>query len=129
MSAYPAFPTQPYPAVPYLTAVPPAQGQYINNTVVPTVSGYCNYTPLTITNFPTENPVAIGSVLANATNFNPPGYLPCTGTAVLRTEFYDLFKVIGTYYGNGDGSTTFHLPTITNNYDQNIKYIIKYANN
>ena len=40
----------------------------------------------------------------------PDGWLFCDGTAVLRTAFADLFSIIGTTFGAGDGSTTFNLP-------------------
>ena len=40
----------------------------------------------------------------------PAGYLLCDGSAVSRTTYADLFDVIGTKYGSGDGSTTFNLP-------------------
>lgn len=39
----------------------------------------------------------------------PVGYLVC-GQAVSRTQYYQLFSIIGTTYGPGDGSTTFDLP-------------------
>ncbi|HEC26694.1 MAG TPA: tail fiber protein [Gammaproteobacteria bacterium] len=40
----------------------------------------------------------------------PTGYLLCDGTAVSRTTYSDLFTVIGTLFGVGDGSTTFNVP-------------------
>ena len=40
----------------------------------------------------------------------PPGYLECDGSAISRTTYANLFAVIGTTYGVGDGSTTFNLP-------------------
>ena len=40
----------------------------------------------------------------------PDGWLECNGAAVSRTTYADLFKVIGTKYGAGDGATTFNLP-------------------
>jgi microcystin-dependent protein len=40
----------------------------------------------------------------------PSGWLLCDGSAVSRTTYSDLFGVIGTTYGVGDGSTTFNLP-------------------
>lgn len=40
----------------------------------------------------------------------PAGYLACDGSAVSRTTYADLFAVISTIYGVGDGSTTFNLP-------------------
>lgn len=42
----------------------------------------------------------------------PEGWLLCDGSAVSRTAYSDLFKAIGTTYGEGDGSTTFNLPNI-----------------
>ncbi len=42
----------------------------------------------------------------------PDGWLLCDGSAVSRTTYSDLFALIGTAYGEGDGSTTFNLPNI-----------------
>lgn len=39
-----------------------------------------------------------------------PGWLLCNGAAVSRTTYKDLFAVIDTKFGAGDGSTTFNLP-------------------
>ena len=40
----------------------------------------------------------------------PTGWLLCNGSAVSRTDYAELFAVIGTNYGAGDGTTTFNLP-------------------
>ena len=40
----------------------------------------------------------------------PPGCLVCDGSAVGRTTYPELYAVIGTTYGEGDGETTFNLP-------------------
>lgn len=40
----------------------------------------------------------------------PGGWLLCDGAAVDRTEHAAIFAVIGTTYGDGDGSSTFNLP-------------------
>ena len=40
----------------------------------------------------------------------PTGWILCDGSAVSRTTYADLFAVIGTNFGAGDGSTTFNLP-------------------
>jgi len=56
----------------------------------------------------------LGTILpfpANGTN--PSGYLDCDGSAVSRTMYPDLFALIGTTYGAGDGSTTFNLPDLS----------------
>ena len=42
----------------------------------------------------------------------PAGYLLCDGAAVSRTTYADLFAVIASTYGNGDGSTTFNVPNL-----------------
>lgn len=42
----------------------------------------------------------------------PEGWLPCNGQNVSRTTYANLFAVIGTTYGSGDGSTTFTLPNL-----------------
>lgn len=52
----------------------------------------------------------IGSVITFAGSNAPVGYLMCDGSAVSREIYADLFAVIGTTYGVGDGSTTFNLP-------------------
>ena len=40
----------------------------------------------------------------------PTGWLLCDDSAVSRTTYADLFTVIGTTYGVGNGSTTFNVP-------------------
>ena len=55
----------------------------------------------------------IGSVTWYAGASTPENYLLCDGSAVSRTNYADLFAVIGTTYGTGDGSTTFNLPLLT----------------
>lgn len=44
----------------------------------------------------------------------PVGWLKCDGSAYSRTTYARLFNVIGTTYGNGDGSTTFNVPNLYN---------------
>lgn len=38
------------------------------------------------------------------------GWLKCDGTAVSRTAYAELFAIISTNFGSGDGTTTFNLP-------------------
>lgn len=40
----------------------------------------------------------------------PEGWLLCDGQAISRADYADLFAVIGTAFGSGDGSTTFNIP-------------------
>lgn len=62
--------------------------------------------------------VPTGSILPYGGSTAPTGWLLCSGGAVLRTTYADLFAVIGTAYGAGDGSTTFNLPNYTNRVPQ-----------
>ena len=52
----------------------------------------------------------VGTIMSYAGASIPSGYLLCDGSAISRTTFSDLFAEIGTTWGEGDGSTTFHLP-------------------
>ena len=42
----------------------------------------------------------------------PSGWLLCAGQTVSRSTYANLFAVVGTTYGAGDGSTTFALPDL-----------------
>ena len=56
--------------------------------------------------------VPVGSVFWYC-NQNPPvGFLTCDGSAISRTNYSQLFAVIGTNFGKGNGSTTFSLPDL-----------------
>ena len=54
-----------------------------------------------------DNPVAT-LIPSFATSMQ--GYLLCNGAKVSRTTYKSLFNLIGTQFGQGDGSTTFDLP-------------------
>lgn len=53
-----------------------------------------------------------GSIMFFTSGALPDGWLPANGAAVSRTIYAPLFKVIGTRFGAGDGSTTFNLPDL-----------------
>lgn len=55
---------------------------------------------------------AIGVIEDFAGATPPAGALLCYGQAISRTDYADLFRVIGTGHGVGDGSTTFNLPDL-----------------
>mgnify|MGYP000353820687 CR=1 FL=1 len=54
----------------------------------------------------------IGSVTAFAMPTPPEGWLVCDGSAVSRTDYADLYAVIGTVWGDGDQIATFNLPDL-----------------
>jgi microcystin-dependent protein len=55
----------------------------------------------------------VGSVIAwMGTGSVPSGFLEANGQVVSRSTYSDLFSVLGTSYGSGDGSTTFGLPDL-----------------
>ena len=52
----------------------------------------------------------IGAMLPYGNTTPPENWLICDGSEVSRTTYAELFNVIGTSYGSGDGTTTFNLP-------------------
>jgi microcystin-dependent protein len=62
--------------------------------------------------FPPEMLMPVGVVLPYVSSNAPNGWLNCQGQAVHRGDYPDLFAVIGTTYGAGNGSTTFNLPNL-----------------
>lgn len=58
------------------------------------------------------NASKIGDIEPFADDAVPTNYLECNGDAVSRATYSDLFAVIGTIWGDGDGSTTFNLPDL-----------------
>lgn len=56
--------------------------------------------------------VPTGMILPFLGTSVPEGYLLCNGSNVSRTTYANLFQVIGTKCGAGDGSTTFTLPNL-----------------
>lgn len=59
----------------------------------------------------TGDTLPIGAVIEYPSDKVPENWLLCDGRAISRTEYYELFAAIGTTWGEGDGSTTFNLPT------------------
>ena len=54
--------------------------------------------------------VPIGSGCDYFGTVAPENYMFADGSAISRTDYQELFAIIGTTYGEGDGSTTFNLP-------------------
>lgn len=54
----------------------------------------------------------VGALIPFAGTAAPAGWLLCNGGTVSRTTYAQLFSVIGTTYGSGDGKTTFNLPDL-----------------
>ena len=53
----------------------------------------------------------IGSMIPFGSQENiPSNWKICDGSAISRETYAELFNIIGTSYGSGDGSTTFNLP-------------------
>lgn len=62
---------------------------------------------------PTTPSVPVGTLMMYAAETAPVGYLLADGSAVSRVTYSDLFAVIGTTFGAGDGSSTFNLPNLS----------------
>jgi len=59
-----------------------------------------------------EEPIVIpiGQITPFGSTTIPAKWKRCDGSAISRATYADLFAIIGTNYGVGDGSTTFNLP-------------------
>lgn len=57
--------------------------------------------------------VPIGGYVPYAGAVEPTNFKFPNGQELSRTEYSELFEIIGTIYGEGDGSTTFNLPDLT----------------
>lgn len=56
--------------------------------------------------------VPTGAILPYGGATAPSNFLLCNGGAVSRTTYANLFAILSTSYGVGDGSTTFNLPNL-----------------
>jgi hypothetical protein len=54
----------------------------------------------------------VGTILPYGGASAPDGWLLCNGADISRTTYADLFAVIGTIYGAGNGSSTFNIPDL-----------------
>lgn len=59
--------------------------------------------------------VPVGTILPFAGASAPSSWIFCYGQAISRATYADLFAIIGTTYGSGDGSTTFNVPDMRGN--------------
>jgi len=60
--------------------------------------------------------IPVGTIVPYAGSTAPSGWLFADGSNVSRTTYADLYAVIGTTYGPGDGSETFTLPNTDNRF-------------
>ena len=60
--------------------------------------------------FPVNFPA--GTIIPFAGATAPEGWALCDGSTVSRTTYVALYSALGDAWGNGDGSTTFHLPDL-----------------
>jgi len=61
---------------------------------------------------PVQSITPTGAIMAFAYSLPESGWLLCDGRAVSRSTYAALFGAIATYYGTGDGSTTFNIPDL-----------------
>ena len=55
-------------------------------------------------------------VVNNISDNLPPGWKLCDGSTLSRTDYSELYAIIGTTYDNGNGSSTFNLPNFNTHY-------------
>ena len=69
---------------------------------------------------PSGDTLPIGAITQFSGSVAPTNWLICNGQAISRTTYSELFSVIGTTYGEGDGSTTFNVPDFSSRVPQGI---------
>ena len=108
---YPSIPMEPlYELPPLPTPAEPAEACIVH---------------LSMGTYPPCQTPPTGTILINNTGLTPSGYLPCDGSTVSRATYSALFHVIGEYYGEGNNTTTFHLPQLSNTAQPTVGYLIK----
>lgn len=60
----------------------------------------------------TNDNTPVGTIIWSTNAVIPVGYLLCNGSLISRTDYKELFDVIGETFGSGDGATTFALPNL-----------------
>ena len=80
-----------------------------NATTYPSSQAVANESSRIINIMSTVVPTG-GMLLWHSNVAIPSGFLVCNGQAISRSTYANLFSVIGTSYGAGDGSTTFNVP-------------------
>jgi len=80
--------------------------------------------PIEVAEYFPEEYVVVGGIRSH--DIIPDGFLRCDGATISRELYAALFDVIGTYYGEGDGYTTFQLPHLQTECLPDCIYIIKY---
>ena len=89
-----------------LACVPSAAAIFVRKTWGTRLRVFTAPTPAT------SSPSCAGQLCISCADKAPEGWLPCNGSMVSRQDFHQLFAVIGTTFGSGDGRSTFHLPDL-----------------
>lgn len=100
----------------------PNQDKIGGNDFDPSILNYQFYISNPNSRIDTKGYVPVGGIIQwYIEDTIPEGFLLYRGEEVSRTEYAELFEVLGTTYGEGNGSTTFNLP----NQDYNEEDIIQ----
>lgn len=91
-------------------AISSVSPSFTGTPTAPTAASGTNTTQIATTAFVLANGVPTGALNMWPTSSAPTGWLLCNGATVSRTTYANLFGIIGTAFGAGDGSTTFTLP-------------------
>tara|TARA_B100000085_G_C18450211_1_gene474534 strand:+ start:204 stop:770 length:567 start_codon:yes stop_codon:yes gene_type:complete len=75
-----------------------------------------NSSTISTSAIPNGSGVSIGSIVPFGGTAAPTGFLACDGSAISRTTYADLFSAISTTWGTGDGSSTFNIPDLRNEF-------------
>jgi microcystin-dependent protein len=86
----------------------------LSNLSVPTITSNTNITGSLTIQYQPVSTVIVGEVRMTLSNTPPPNFLLCNGQSVLKTDYPNLFSVIGYNYG-GSGAN-FNLPNLQSRY-------------
>jgi hypothetical protein len=90
-----------------------------NNEVLTSNGSAFSMAQLTSSNFTTATAnglVPAGTIITFGGASAPTGYLNCDGAAVSRTTYASLFTALSTTWGAGDGSSTFNVPDLRDDF-------------
>lgn len=123
-----AMPTPVFPIC-AISRTPPKAILEINPPLFPTQMEppTIDVVPLKVMSYPPDHSIPVGTILSCQLTSPPVNYLFCNGAEIPRATYIPLFNKIGTYYGDGNGSTTFNIPLLTNDRDPTMKYLINYV--
>nr|DAW45504.1 MAG TPA: tail collar domain [Caudoviricetes sp.] len=94
----------------YRTATVNEELNVLNEVVKSSVSGFSEWKPLVYKSSNFGDSMPIGATIEWFGTDIPSNFLELNGQEISRTTYKELFDIVGTVFGSGNGTTTFNLP-------------------